>query len=129
MNRWKYAGIIPVLLFLLVGCGDSGAEPLSVTEAQNGEALTLVKGQEFILTLPGNPTTGYQWTVPQGFEATLPLRDSSYEPESNAIGSGGHYTFRFQAAQTGIVNLRLTYGRSWEPEPIDTFSLTVEIQE
>ncbi len=130
MNRWMHAGISLVLIFLFVGCGDSAAEPLVLTEAQNGESISLIKGEELILKLSGNPTTGYSWDIPQDIAENLSLQDSTYTPASGAIGSGGHYTYKFQAIKAGTVEVKMTYSRSWETTPEDNaFTLTVIIQE
>jgi len=128
MNRWMHLGISLLLFSLFVGCGDSTAGPLLVTEEQDGGTVTLTQGQHMTLTLPGNPSTGYEWKVPQEIQATLTLHDSSYTPGSDRIGAPGRYTFDFEAQQVGTVNLQMAYARGWETEaPADTFSLTIEI--
>jgi inhibitor of cysteine peptidase len=128
MNRWKQVAL--VLVMLGTGLRLSAAEPVLVTEEQNGGTVTLAQGQHMILTLPGNPSTGYEWKVPQEIQATLTLHDSSFAPGSdrNRIGAPGHYTFDFEAQQAGTVNLEMAYARGWETEePANTFTLTIEI--
>ena len=128
MNRWKLTGCVLLLSLLALTVCAGAAEPLVVTEEQNGGSVTLEQGQHMTLTLPGNPTTGYQWTVPNSIEAYLTLHDSSYTPGSDRIGAPGHYTFHFEAQNEGTVNLEMAYARGWETkEPEDTFSLEVTI--
>ena len=129
MKRWMLAGMF-LFASLLVGCGDSTADSsLTVTQAQNGGTTALAKGEMLTVELAGNPTTGYEWTVTQMDAAFLRLEESIYAPDSSAIGSGGTYTFRFEALKAGSTALGLAYRRSWETTASDqTFSLTVNIQ-
>lgn len=132
MKRRMFAGI-SLFAFLLAGCGDSSADTaadaVTATQAQNGAAVTLAKGETLTVKLAGNPTTGYQWTVAQNDANFLQPQDPIYEPDSSAIGSGGTYFFRFTALNPGSASLRMTYRRSWEPAPIETFTLAVNILE
>jgi len=128
MTRWMHLGISLLLFSLFVGCGDSTAGPMVVTDEQNGGSVTLARGEHMILTLPGNPSTGYEWKVPQEIQAYLTLHDSSYTPESDRIGAPGHYTFDFEAQQAGTVELVMKYARGWETGSVDTFTLTVNIE-
>ena len=77
--------------------------------------------QQFTIKLPGNPTTGYQWTVKQYDKAVLKLSSSQYiQPQTRRIGAGGVMTFTFSRVkgvtypQTTI--MLFSYARSWEPE-------------
>ena len=129
MKRWMFSGMI-LFLSLLVGCDDGSADALVVTQAQDGETVELVKGKTLTVELAGNPTTGYEWTLARIDAAFLRLADSSYAPDSSAIGSGGLYAFRFEALHAGATTLGLVYRRSWEPTDADpTFTLTVNIQD
>lgn len=112
---------------LAVGCHDSSADTTLVTREQNGATLTLPVGDTLAIELAGNPTTGYQWVVAECDTNRLEAAEPEYRPNSDAIGAGGLYTFRFRALSSGPAPLRLAYRRSWEPDPIDTFSLTVAI--
>lgn len=118
-----------LLASLLVGCNDSSADSLTVTQAQNGAAAVLAKGETLSVVLAGNPTTGYQWTVVENDADRLQPLEPFYEADSNAIGSGGVYTFRFKALQAGTSLLRMAYGRAWESAPVQTYSLTVTVRE
>lgn len=132
MKQWMLAGL-SFFFSLLVGCGDSGADDavgsLTATHAQNGQTVSIAKGETLTVKLAGNPTTGYQWTVAQNDADFLQPQDPIYEPDSSAIGSGGTYFFRFTALKPGTASLRMTYRRSWEPAPIETFTLAVDILE
>lgn len=131
MKIWMPIGtVLAVLLF--AGCGDSStdsaADAVTATQAQNGSTVTLAKDAILSVILAGNPTTGYQWTVVENNPALLQPLEPVYEPDSDAIGSGGLYTFRFKAIQEGQGRLRMAYGRSWEAAPIQKFTLDVNVQ-
>jgi len=113
---------------LLLACDDSTADTLVVSQAQDGQAVELPLGRILVVELPGNPTTGFEWAVAENNDALLEPGESSYAAESDAIGAGGTFTFRFKAVAAGSAALRLAYRRSWESvPPEDTFTLTVTI--
>jgi inhibitor of cysteine peptidase len=79
------------------------------------------------------PDDGYSWEVEALDAAVLEQRgepEYTSEAEGGVVGAGGTETFRFEAVATGRVQLTLIYHRPFEEgvEPIDTFSVTVEVQ-
>ena len=97
--------IVIAMVGLLCACG---AEPSPVvstkqlTEADAGHSIELRVGDKLEITLPGNPTTGFQWEVSVGDTAILqPSGEPEFEPSSSAVGSGGNVTLRFEAVGTG----------------------------
>ncbi|MGD9782066.1 MAG: protease inhibitor I42 family protein [Kiritimatiellia bacterium] len=127
----KHGILIGIFLVasLLTGCGDSSADDLALTEAQNGETVALEPGDMFSVELSGNPTTGYEWTVVRIDAEFLRLAESSYDSDSSAIGSGGAYVFRFETLKAGETTLALAYRRPWETTASDrAFTLVVDIQ-
>ena len=128
MKSWMLAGIVLCCFSLFLGCDDSSADPLVVSQSQNGGTVALAKGETLAVELAGNPTTGYEWTIAQLDAAFLRLVDSSYSADSSAIGSGGTFVFRFEALQSGNTTLGLVYRRSWESTAADqAFTLSVDI--
>lgn len=92
----------------------------TMLHANNNLSMNVnVNDPSFVVTLPANPTTGFQWSVVRFDEDLLILRSSIYErPKTNFIGAGGqmHFTFARQKGKnypesTVIV---LKYARSWE---------------
>ena len=128
MKPWIFAGTA-LICSLLSGCRDSAADAVTATRAQNGQTVSLSAGNALIVELPGNPTTGYEWTVTHNDASLLLPEEPGYDPDSSAIGAGGTYTFRFQALKAGAALLRMAYRRAWEPAPLETFSLAVDIQD
>ncbi len=75
--------------------------------------------RQFVITLPANPTTGYQWTVKQYDKTLLQLTNSQYHaPDTNLIGAGGQMTFTFSRAKhvtyPKSTTLLFCYARGWE---------------
>ena len=129
MNERLIAGLSLALVLLAAGCDDRASGSVVATREQNGRRVVLETGEKLVVELDGNPTTGYQWTVAQIEPAFLRDLGSAYEADSSALGSGGTYTFRFEALQPGTTELVLAYRRAWETTPDDeTYSLSVDIQ-
>ena len=105
----------------------------TITEANNGQTITLAKGATLAVTLASNPTTGFQWTVdpiePSKLKQTGEPSYVSDCPDGRP-GCGGHQTFTFTATAAGRATLRLIYHRSFEPgkPPADAFEVTVKVQ-
>jgi len=80
-----------------------------------GSTVELNTGDTLVLTLEGNPTTGYVWEIESNDPAVLESAGvPEFNPDSEAIGSGGTYTFRFTAVAEGKVTLKLVYQRPFE---------------
>lgn len=78
------------------------------------------QNKQFVLILPANPTTGYQWTVKQYDKTRLLLTSSNYRaPDNKRIGAGGQMVFTFSRIDKAPFpkNTRIVfrYARSWEP--------------
>lgn len=75
-------------------------------------------GDSFSIVLPGNPSTGYGWTVETTETALVsPAGDVETYPLSNGPGAPARYAIRFRAAGSGQARLRLLYRRPWEDRP------------
>ena len=75
----------------------------------------------FTVTLPANPTTGYQWSVVSFDKNLLTLKESKYQaPQTRLIGAGGKMLFTFDLNQGKAypdkTNMVFNYARSWEPD-------------
>lgn len=83
-------------------------------------SLDIAKGQKsFVVNLPANPTTGFQWSVVQYDKDLLTLGSSVYHgPNTKLIGAGGRMLFTF-TLNKGITlpkttELTFKYARPWE---------------
>ena len=114
----------PLLLVLLGAC--SSTETLTLED--DGGQIELENGDEIELVLPGNPTTGYQWVVTEAPSILEEAGEAEFLPESDLIGAGGEFHFRFVATEPGTAKLRLVYERPFEEvEPVDAFEIEVTV--
>ncbi|MBB6402977.1 protease inhibitor I42 family protein [Arthrobacter sp. AZCC_0090] len=95
--------------------------------------ITVKSGELFIIELPANPSTGYQWSVVDVPHA-LELVEEHFTPAITgttaagvpaAVGSGGIHTFNFMANGTGEVEIQFDLKRVWESEAIERRKFTV----
>lgn len=122
---------VPLALALLSACATQPKQNVTV-EKQSECPVQLNSGQNLILTLPSNPTTGYRWAIQDSAGGVL--RALSPEVYSNpedggVVGSAGLSTWRFQAFATGTGRLRLTYSQPWAPEvpAVQTFDCAIAV--
>jgi inhibitor of cysteine peptidase len=77
------------------------------------------KQKQFLVTLPANPTTGYQWALINYDKSLLKLTKSHYLPPTNKfMGAGGQMQFGFKLikgkAYPSKTTLQFKYQRPWE---------------
>ena len=111
--------LLPTSLALLTACaGQESAPPSSVVLSDDRRCpQSLQNGQQLIVSLPSNPTTGYRWILHES--APEQLRSLGPEvfsnPKDDMIGGDGLSTWRFEARQAGSGRLYLTYQRPGRP--------------
>lgn len=109
----------------------SGPSALRLTEEDAGSTVRLAIGDTVEVVLDGNPTTGFTWETAALDESVLKqLGQPEFQPESELIGAGGEFTFRFEAVGSGQTTLQLVYHRPWETHVARerTFEVTVEVE-
>jgi inhibitor of cysteine peptidase len=103
--------------------------PTYANESDNNTTINVTKGRFLVITLEGNPTTGYTWEVtePLGELVLQQVGDIAFVPESNLIGAGGVQIATFEVVGAGNATIKMVYHRPWETdvEPADTFTLNV----
>jgi inhibitor of cysteine peptidase len=120
-------------LALLAACAQKPSTQTLTQEQRNKCPLTLDLGQQLILSLPSNPTTGFRWVLRDGAESVLQsLGPEVYSNPEDAglVGSAGKSTWRFQTRERGEGRLLLTYQRPWETEvaPAKTFDCELRVK-
>jgi inhibitor of cysteine peptidase len=123
-----------IVAWLLTGC--EGRSPdLSVGIDQSGKAVQMQVGQDLVVSLPSNPSTGYTWQVDTIDPTVLQLVGGAEYQSLGPIstprpGAGGIESFRFEAIGLGQAPLRLTYSRSFtaDEEPAEIFFLQVIVR-
>lgn len=120
---------LAVSLVFTVGCKPQSVQ---LTETDNGKEIPLNVGEQLVITLPGNPSTGYSWEVTT--IDTIILNQVG-EPQfasdnTNLVGAGGVLTLTFEAKKAGSTTLELVYHRPWETgvEPLQTFTIQVTVK-
>jgi inhibitor of cysteine peptidase len=105
MKRWVLFVIACFPMFLYAAVLHVNASPKTPT---------------FVVTLPANPTTGFEWQIKRYDKALFHLKEKHYQrPRSSLIGAGGMmvYVFALNAGQQHPDNteIEFSYARSWEP--------------
>jgi inhibitor of cysteine peptidase len=127
---------LALALALLVGCG--GGEPAARSSPQTVEVAptspsgTMVRadvGDEVVVSLKANPTTGYVWRFTAG--DTFTIEKSEYVPDPNPdqmAGKGGTQVVTLRVTRAGTSDLTGTYVRPWEtPSPRAAAGVTITI--
>jgi inhibitor of cysteine peptidase len=101
---------------------------ISLSVADNGKLIDARVGDELVIRLPENPTTGYRWQVDHAEGVQLEVDAYEMSPPLQ-IGSGGVREFRFRAASQGNAQLRLKHFQAWEGEKSisERFALDINI--
>lgn len=93
----------------------------------SGTRITVAASDRIIIRLRENATTGYQWSLS---EIDGPLQVDSNEifpPEPMIPGAAAERVIVARPRGTGPARVSLQLKRAWEPEPIDRFTLDVDI--
>lgn len=88
---------------------------VTISETDNGKSLALGLGDDIVLTLAENPTTGYRWQLDSPPGLIVSVTGDSFTPGSGQIGGGGTRTFSLRALRAGAARLSLKLKRSWDP--------------
>lgn len=79
------------------------------------------QSKSYMIQLPGNPTTGYEWAVEQYTEGIVSVGESTYQADQSEnqtdeqiVGGGGTYSFEVGGLAPGEATVELRYYRSWE---------------
>jgi inhibitor of cysteine peptidase len=90
---------------------------IELHESGPGGPQTVRVGQEVVIRLTENPTSGYAWEVRQSGSGTVRVIEDRYEPGGQGrVGAGGQRIVRLLGEQAGQVQLELVHRRPWEPD-------------
>ncbi len=132
-NKFTFIALLTLLLALTLATGCSPQQQeVKATIDDDGREKQLKKGQTLVVTLEGNPTTGYSWEVAEPLDEQV-LRlvgEPEFKAESDLVGAGGVQILRFEAVNAGKTTLKLAYRRHWEEgvEPLETYSIQVVVR-
>ncbi len=105
-----------------------------VTPDDAEQEIAVRIGDELLVALPGNPTTGFEWqsNVLYEYAVLRPVGEVPYEFRSEAdphlVGSPGVFLFRYQAIAADSQWFRFAYSRPWESvQPAEVVEFTVVV--
>jgi inhibitor of cysteine peptidase len=98
-----------------------------IDETWNNRDTEVAVGDTLKLALSENPTTGYRWRMPDVGPA-LRIVGDSYEAPTGGPGSSGVRRWTLAADKAGAILLQLELKRSWQPNPAQTFKITVLVK-
>ncbi|MFO7590976.1 MAG: protease inhibitor I42 family protein [Acidimicrobiia bacterium] len=108
------------------GGGEDASGPSVYT--RSGETISVEVGEEFVILLESNPSTGYEWSVTEQ-PPEVRLVSQRYDPPAEQIpGRGGQEELRFAARKAGRATLELVYARSFEPDVPPAETATFELR-
>jgi inhibitor of cysteine peptidase len=96
---------------------------VNLTEESNGKEVAVNVGQNFIISLPENPTTGYVWrfvkvgNVERNATPICSKMSDIFVPKhstSSRVGTPGIHQWHFRADAPGAATLELQLVRPWD---------------
>jgi inhibitor of cysteine peptidase len=80
--------------------------------------------------LGANPTTGYSWVVTEIDHPEI-IEQSSNDYEgptaTGLVGAGGTDVWVFNAKDTGLAMIRMSYGQPWSGGEKDAYTVTINV--
>ncbi len=112
LQRLLFFAAVTVLV-PVVACG---ADPTVLGSSDSGSEFDLDIGDEIVIELESNASTGYSWELAQPESIPMvELRSSVYTaPDSDLVGAPGTQTFTFEAVESGAGVIRLEYIRNFD---------------
>lgn len=95
------------------------------TYTKNDKLIETKVGEDFMIELESNPTTGFQWQ--ESFDADkVKLLDENFETSSETFGGAGKETWTFRTVGAGPSKIKFSYKRSWENSEADSVIITLQ---
>ncbi len=96
----------------LAACSDgSGSGNSSIPTYHQGDSINVANGQEFVIAIDANPSTGYTWDA--GTNPNVKLVSSKQVSAKGAPpGASGTQELTFKAVKKGSSTLELAYARA-----------------
>jgi inhibitor of cysteine peptidase len=102
---------------------------VQLSEHDNGRRVSAHVGDEIVVRLPENATTGYQWTVNSYSDDYLSFegRNGADAPVGPPGAGGSDAAFRFIATSEGEATIELKLWRGFEPDDARLHRFTATI--
>jgi inhibitor of cysteine peptidase len=103
---------------------------IQISAAESGKSFAVRVGDELVVSLPENPTTGYRWQLDSPGSLFVVENDDFALPQHAGIGAAGTRLLTLRATAAGRASLHLVLRRDWENDnlSIQDFSASVDIQ-
>ncbi len=133
-HLFQFTSILFLVVLLSACSAQASAQtgPRHLTQKDAGKTVSLQAGDNLVIELEGNPSTGYSWETASQNLKTL---KQAGEPEIKAadqklIGAPQMILLHFTATNAGQETLKLVYHRSWEKntEPAKTFEVNIIVK-
>jgi inhibitor of cysteine peptidase len=121
-------GIGLLVAVVVVPWGDDAPAAKATPVYHEGDDISVSTDEEFIVALPANPSTGYEWTAADNPDVTY---ESSHQVAGGSQpGAPGTQELTFRAEHSGQSTLKLAYARSFEPgvPPAKTAEFPVSVK-
>jgi len=125
-------GIGLLVAIVAVPWGDDAPAVQVPAVYHQGDDISVKQGDEFVVALPANPSTGYSWTAGDNADVMFV---SSHQLQNGGEGgsqpgASGTQELAFRAEHTGESTLELAYSRSFEPgvPPAKTAKFAVTVK-
>src|SRR5690349_6603332 len=90
--------------------------PVALTGDDDGRRFDIAVGQEAVVRLASNPSTGYKWALADSRSAVMGVMgEPSFEPPARPLpGAPGTEVWRLKAMTKGQAEVRFEYKRAWD---------------
>jgi len=131
VHRILFVIVLAAVLVPTAGCG---SKQIEVTSVDNGKNIKVKVGEQIVVVLEGNPSTGYIWEA-KDLDASMIQQVGETEFKSSNsnpgfAGAGGTLTLKFRALKVGTTSLTLVYHRPWETDvkPLSSFTTIIAVK-
>jgi inhibitor of cysteine peptidase len=97
--------------------------PVELSDKDAPAPRTLAQGEEVVIRLAENPTTGYRWQLTHSGTGELALLEDRFVPGTGGdagLGASGDRVLRYQGRKGGEVRVDAVLRRSWDPPEAST---------
>ncbi len=108
--------------------------PVTFGLADSGGRVNLIRGEQFVVSLEGNASTGYSWQIVEQPAFCDLVKDAAGSQgrdvgTADFVGSPTALTFVFHCSEAGQGTLLMEYRRSWETgkKAEKTFRMAVRV--
>jgi inhibitor of cysteine peptidase len=115
---------------MVIGCGSGGPKTYTTSNTN----ITANVGEQFVIKLASNKTTGFQWSITGSLDTAVVKKvKSAYiagKSTNNEVGVGGVEQWTFEAVGAGTTKIVMVYSRPFEKgvQPAQTVTFNVTVQ-